>query len=628
MARTQSTSHQHLSVIRPRAIAIFATIAAANLLLAGRLFYLQTIRHSYYVEQADSVRVNKNDLLPKRGQILDRNGDVLAINVPAKQIFADPWEIEDRAAAVSVLAPMLGMEPDLLEQRLDPGTNKKRHYVLLMRHASLELGGQIKALKLRGVGVGPDTRRSYPNGALAAQMIGFTDRDSKGVEGLEHSQESMLVGAKGSITGEVDPHGRFMPGTIIQKDPENGADLVLTIDKALQHAADMELSAAVKAHHAKSGVAIILDPRNGEILALSNAPTFDPNQPKPPGRLTQEQGLAAAALWRNGAVSDLYEPGSTMKTITASAVLQNKGLDVMHDHVYCNATWQYGGHTIHCAPDPPYYGHHGSEDLRGVLKESCNIGMAQFGLKIGPDNLYKYLQSFGFFEYAHSGLPGEQKSWLKSPDEFNKYTGSVGWSKIQFANISFGQGISVTPLQMATAYGAIANNGVMMRPHIIKATRKGDVETLIAPELIRQVVDPKTAEATRSMLGTVVQEGTGKPAQIAGFSVGGKTGSAQVSGPHGYENGHYVASFIGMVPLSKPRLVILCAVFEPQGVHWGAAVAAPVVHNLAKTAVLQMHLTPDAPELVDWADHHKKKVAPSHVSIDSIGVSSIATPED
>ncbi|BDI28490.1 stage V sporulation protein D [Capsulimonas corticalis] len=590
------------------------------------MFYLQTIRHSYFVAQADAVRVNKNILPASRGQLVDRNGDVLAINVPAKEIYADPRDVQDRAAVAASLAPLLGMDQTLLEQKLDPGPNKRRRYVSLMRHASLELGNQVKDLRLRGIGVGPDTRRSYPNGSLAAQMLGFTDRDSNGVEGLEHSQDKLLSGRDGLLVGEVDPVGRFLPGTIRrQTEPVNGADLVLTIDKSLQHAADTELAAAVKAHNAKSGVVIILDPRNGEILALSNAPTFDPNSPKPPGPLTQAQGLAASALWRNGAVSDLYEPGSTMKTITSAAVVQTKGLGVMNDYVTCNAVWQYGGHTIHCAQDPPYYGHHGTENLRGVLKESCNIGMAQFGLKIGPDNLYKYLQAFGFMDYAHSGLPGEQKSWLKSPDEFNKYTGSVGWSKIQFANITFGQGVAVTPLQMATAYGAIANHGVMMRPHIIKATRKGEEETQVQPEAIRQVVDPQTAETVCSMLGTVVQEGTGKPAQIAGFSVGGKTGSAQVAGPHGYRDPRYVASFIGMVPLSKPRLVILCAVFEPQGVHWGAAVAAPVVHNLAKMAVLEMHLTPDAPDLVDWADHKKKKLPPTHVSIDTIGIAAPAT---
>ena len=231
--------------------------------------------------------------------------------------------------------------------------------------------------------------------------------------------------------------------------------------------------------------------------------------------------------------------------------------------------------------------------------------MAQFGLHLGAPRLYKYEQKFGFLDYPGSGLPGEQKSFLKAPNVHNHFTGGMGWSQIQLANISFGQGISLTPLQLATAYCAIANGGTLMHPHIIRAIRKDGVETPVPPEPVRRVVSPEVAAAVRSILGTVVADGTGKPAQIADFSVGGKTGSAQMAGPHGYEAGHFVASFCGLYPLSHPRLVILCAIFEPQGIHWGAAVAAPVVHNIARAAMLQLQIVPDAPGRVDWDDHLK-----------------------
>lgn len=591
-------------------------------MLVGRLGYLQIWRHDYYQSQGDAYRRDQSILPAGRGRILDRNGDPLAVNVPANQIYADPSSIKDASsipATASALAPLIGHSADWITRELT--RNPRSHFVSLVRHAPIDVGNRIAALDLPGIYVGVDTRRSYPNGSLASQVLGFTNGDMIGVEGIEHSQDALLEGHDGLMVGEVDQKGRFLPGTIRRSiEPVNGHDITLTIDKNLQSAADTELAAAVKAHHAQHGVVVIMDPSTGEILALSNVPTYDPNQPRPPRGATVADVKAAIAAWRDGAVSDLYEPGSTLKTITASAVLQDEGLDAQYKHVFCNGELRIGKHTIHCAKDPPYYGVHGDEDLRGILKESCNVGMAQFGIGLGADNLYDFEQKFGFLDAPGSGLPGEAKSHLLNPADFNRWTGSRGWSEIQLANVSFGQGISVTPLQLTTAYCAIANGGTLMQPHIVRSITRGDITQVVAPTPIRRVLDPEVAATVRSMLGTVVQEGTGKPAQIAGFSVGGKTGSAQVAGPHGYEEGHYVSSFIGMVPLSNPRVVILCAVFEPQGVHWGAAVAAPVVHNLAKQAAIEMHLVPDAPEAVDWDDRHRsrKHMHPAVVTVSNL----------
>lgn len=587
----------------------FAGFALVYCMLVGRLGYLQVVRHSYFQAQGDAYRRDKSILPARRGMILDREGNPLAVDVPADQIYADPSSIKDQASIgqiASALAPLIGRDEPWIEHALT--RNPKSHFVSLMRHARTELGAQIAALQLPGIYIGQDTRRSYPNDGLAAQVLGFTNGDMVGVEGVEHSQDALLEGHDGLMVGEVDQQGRFLPGTIRRSvEPVNGHDITLTIDKNLQSAADSELAAAVKAHHAARGVVVVMDPSNGEILALSNVPSYNPNQPRPAREATPDQLKAAMASWRDGAVSDLYEPGSTLKTITASAVLQEEGLQAEFKHVYCSGTLQIGKRVIHCAKDPPYYGVHGDEDLRGVLKESCNVGMAQFGMGLGADKLYEYEQKFGFLDYPASGLPGEAKSSLLPPTSFNRFTGSVGWSKIQLADISFGQGISVTPLQLTSAYCAIANGGMLLRPHIVRAVSQGDKTQVVATQPIRRVLDPRVAAEMRSILGTVVTDGTGKPAQIAGFSVGGKTGSAQVAGPRGYEEGHYVASFIGMVPLSQPRLVILCAVFEPQGVHWGASVAAPVVHNLEKRATLEMHLLPDDPQAVDWDDHGKSQ---------------------
>lgn len=608
MARPQ-TAAQQLSIIKPRARLGLGVIAGLYLLLAGRLVYLQAARHTYFVKEADAYRVSHHIIPAMRGQILDRNGSVLAMDdTNAWAIYADPQEVQDIASTAQTLAPLLGVDVARLQALLTPRllpNHQPSHYASLKRHVPDALGRRIQALNLEGIGVTPDTRRIYPDGSLGAQLLGFTDSDGNGIEGLEHSQEALLKGQDGLVVAEVDRKGRFIPGTERPgRVPQNGRDLVLTIDKDLQSVADTEVAKAVQEHHARNGVVVVLDPRTGEILALSNAPGYNPNTPRPVGKLDADAAKALEAQRRDHAVSDLYEPGSTLKTITASAILQEQGLGMMDKYVYCSPTLAVGNHLIHEAADA-LTRNLGDQNLRGVLRVSSNVGMAQFGLGLGARRLYEYEQKFGFLDKPDSGLPGEAKSWLQSPQAFNRFTGSVGWSKIQLANISFGQGISVTPLQLATAYAAVANGGTLMWPHIIHAVRDGGKETPVAPKAIRRVVSPEVAAAVRSMLGTVVQSGTGAPAQIAGYTVGGKTGSAQVAGAHGYEEGHFVASFVGMYPLSHPRLVILAAVFEPQGIHWGATDAAPVVHNIAKAAMLEMHIPPDDPEAVDWDDHLK-----------------------
>ena len=611
MARQKPPGQQHLSIIKPRATLLFVFVAVLYFLLAGRLVYLQAARHTYFQRQADAYRVSKSLLPAQRGLILDRDGLVLAANVPAAAVYADPQEVADPAAAAALLSPVLHDDPAHLQSLLSP-RSAHVHYVLLKRHLAVPgtltppvtvLTAAIKKTGLTGIYVVSDTCRSYPDNSLAATVLGFTNRDGVGAEGLEHSQEAALTGHDGRIVAEIDNDGRFLPGTTRRLvEADNGSDVITTLDQRIQQVADVELAKAVTAHHADHGVVVVMDPETGEILALSEAPSYNPNLPRPAGKLSKAAALQYAARWRDGAVSDLYEPGSTLKTITASAILQEQGLGELNVHVYCSPTLQIGKHFIHEAADA-LTNNLGSQDLRGILRVSSNVGMAQFGLHLGAPRLYEYEQKFGFLDYPGSGLPGEQKSFLQAPDAPNRFTGGIGWSQIQLANISFGQGISLTPLQLAAAYCAVANGGVLMRPHIIRAIRKDGIETPVAPEQVRRVISPEVAAAMRSILGTVVADGTGKPAQIADYSVGGKTGSAQVAGAHGYEEGHFVASFVGMYPLSHPRLVIMCAVFEPQGIHWGATVAAPVVHNIARAAMLQMQIVPDAPGRVDWDDH-------------------------
>ena len=464
---------------------MFVVVAVLYLMLAGRLVYLQAARHVYFQKQADAYRVSKSLLPARRGLILDRSGAALANNVPAAAVYADPQEVTDPAAAAARLAPILNEDPVRLQALLTPRTTRI-HYVSLKRHLTVPasdappvdvLTAAIKQAGLVGIYVVGDTSRFYPDGPLAAQVLGFTNRDGVGVEGLEHSQENLLRGVDGKVVAEIDRDGRFLPGTTRRRvEARNGADVVTTIDERLQHVADVELTKAVADHHADHGVAIVMDPQTGEILALSQAPSYNPNVPRPVGKLPKDLALKYAGLWRDGAVSDLYEPGSTLKTITASAVLQEEGLDMMNVHVYCSPTLQVGKRVIHEAADA-LTKNLGEQNLRGVLRVSSNVGMAQFGMNLGQKKLYEYEQKFGFLDLPGSGLPGETRSPLLSPDAPNRFTGGIGWSQIQLANISFGQGVSLTPLQLAAAYCAVANDGILMRPHIVRAIRRDGVET-------------------------------------------------------------------------------------------------------------------------------------------------------
>jgi stage V sporulation protein D (sporulation-specific penicillin-binding protein) len=311
----------------------------------------------------------------------------------------------------------------------------------------------------------------------------------------------------------------------------------------------------------------VIDPSNGDILALASNPTFNPNRPID----------SSPDTWSNPAISTLYEPGSTMKTLTLSAVMDARGIESQYETVTCTGSLRVGNRTIHCAKDPPTYGHHGTETMREVMENSCNIGAYEYARTIGADTLFDYERRFGILDKPNSGLPSERYCHLAGPDKKK-------WPQIELANIAFGQGLSLTPLQVASVYATIANNGVVVHPHILLGQGYTG-----APQV---AVKPEVAQTMLSFLESVVQKGTGQTAQLNGYRIGGKTGSAQV-----FEDGHYgnnfVGSFVGIAPLSHPRLVILCAIFKPQGMHWGAVVAAPVVRNIAAQSLRYLRVPED-----------------------------------
>jgi cell division protein FtsI/penicillin-binding protein 2 len=595
---------------------VFFLLMLGYLGLAARLAYLQIDRHDYYLQKAWSIRHHSFPLLAQRGAIVDRNGQPLAIDIQVGDVIADPTEIADPDATAAVLAPHIpasdasALSARILSARaeLTPAGKKIRYVVLakavpfaavraIQQEAQAERSAHVKDLSkpdtLTGISIETRSVRSYPNGDLAAQVLGFLGQGPAGrmvgEYGVEKSCNTLLAGSDGMYDAETDAQGRILPGTITdQVAARDGQNVTLTIDMGLQRYAQDALAKSVQEHHAQSGTVIVLDPQNGEILADASCPTFDPNN------------LAKTnyAQWDDRAVSDLYEPGSTMKTLTLSAVLDSEGLDEMNHTIYCDGEMQVGNHIIHCAKDPPTYGHHGTEDMRQVLENSCNIGAAQFALGLGADKLYDYEQAFGLTDKPDYGLPGAEYSRLQSPSD-------KPWSKIQLANIAFGQGISITPMQLASVYATIAHGGQRVYPHIIKGAVTG-------PRV--QVVKPEVAQAMLSMLQSVVTDGTGEPAQVADYTVGGKTGSAQVA-EHGHYGNEYVGSFCGIAPLTNPKLVILCVITKPQGVHWGAVVAAPVVHDIAKYGLWYLKTEPDARGTQDYDDKARKLGKAAFVTI-------------
>ncbi|MCL6519231.1 MAG: penicillin-binding protein 2 [Armatimonadetes bacterium] len=544
--------------------------------LALRLIWIQVIRAPYFAKKAEYYRLKRFVLHARRGTIYDRNGVKLAVNVQAYDIGAHPKKIakRDRPKIAAQLAKILGCSEKFVLSKL----SNDKAFVYIKRGVNARAGLAIKEAKLPQVEVTPLIKRVYPAGGLAANVIGFTNIDGKGIEGLEKAYDKFLRGKDGYIIAEVDARGRIIPGTIRQRvEPVDGMDIILTIDSTLQHNLEMELRKAYNDRRAAGASAVMIDPKTGEIMALANMPTFDP----------QEIAASSAAARRNRAITDLYEPGSTLKTVTCSAALNEKVID-LDDTFYCRGSMGIGNHVIHCSLHGKFKGGHGQLNVAKVLQHSCNVGAASIGLKLGPKKLYQYEKAFGLFDKPGTGMVGEMSGWAGKWQD---------WPDIKVANIAFGQGIAVTPLQLAQVYAAIANHGIMMRPHIVKEIRRPDGKPfrVFHPKIVRRVVTEETADLIAEMLHGVVSGGTGKSARVEGYRVAGKTGTAQKPSTvgRGYAAGKYVASFVGFLPVTNPRAVILIAVDEPKDTQFGAVAAAPVFREVARKAMWYMKVPPD-----------------------------------
>ena len=565
-------------VVRAK-LAVLATVIV-TLWLTYRLADVQIRQGATLSRLALSQHSETVDAFAKRGSIVDRDGAVLVRSLPSESVYAVPTSID--AAAIpdisAKLAPILGYKTDRIEAAL----REPEAFRWLKRKIPHEVAERVRALNIDGIGLKPEETgvRYAPSGRLASNVLGFVGTDENGLDGLEYGFDSYLRGTPGKIRVEADQFGRAIPfgDSITVERAVPGKTLVLSLDSYLQFEAERLVDSAVKQYHAKSGSAIVMDVHTGEILAMANAPDFD----------LAHYGLSTPDSWRNRAIVDAYEPGSTFKLVTAAAALESGKVN-LKTAFPARDQLDVGGHTIHNAEDGFMAGSSSTETLEQIVAYSHNVGAAEVGMKIGATTLYNQIKKFGFGDFTHVEFPGENPGIVPPVSE---------WSGSSLATISFGHGVSTTPIALARAYAAIANGGLLMRPRLVHALEdtNGKVIYTYAPEIERRVISERTASELRNILRAVVVYGTGNPsAKVPGYSTAGKTGTAQVVENGRYEPGEYVGSFIGYVPAEAPRYVILAKIERPRGEYYGGVVAAPIFAALARAAMLHADIMPAAP---------------------------------
>lgn len=531
-----------------------------------RAFELQIERAPALREMAEEQYLRSVRLAPKRGTVYDRHGAELAVSVDVDSVWASPSELRrengDPNAVATQLAALLGVDRERIATRL----SSDRHFVWIKRHVTPELAQRVRDAGLPGVHLDREARRFYPNRELASHVLGFANIDGQGIEGLELSLEEQLRGSRHAVPAVRDRRGRVVySDSLLDDSVGQGADVTLTIDRAIQRVAERELALAVQTFEAKAGSVVVMDPRTGEILAIADYPTFDPNAP----------GDYPASHRRNRAVTDRFEPGSTVKPFTVAAALSS-GTIRPEQSIDCEGgAMQVDEYVIHDTTP------HEQLTPAQILAYSSNIGTAKIGGTLGREGLYRAFRAFGFGETTGLPLPGEVSGSLR---HFRR------WYEMDAATISFGQGVSVTSVQLASAMGALANGGVLVKPTLVRriTSARGEVLEEHRPEARRRVVSERTARLVSDMLTAVTGPGgTATEAAIDGYLVAGKTGTAQkadyVGG--GYARDRWVASFVGYVPADRPRLVISVVIDEPVIAHYGGVVAGPVFRRVGEQAL-------------------------------------------
>ena len=556
--------------VRRRVAWLFVLSLAALIALGLRLFYLQVVRHGHYTRLALEQRLRPLPLDPRRGTIYDRSGHKLAISVSADAVYAIPSEVRDPAATARRLAEVLGGDAAAIEARL----RQRLAVVWIERRLSAEQGAAVRALRLPGVGVVERPQRVYPSGSLAAHVLGIAGIDNQGLEGIELFYDEYLRGVPGRVEQERDAAGREIPGGLSRYVPaQDGYDLVLTIDQVIQYRAERELERVVQETQADFGLFIGVEPSTGEILAMAVYPAFDPNRyaEYPPERR------------RNRAVTDQFEPGSTFKIVTAAAALET-GVVRPQDRFFDPGFVLIGGGRVSCWRP----GGHGSQSFVEAVENSCNPIFAVIGAqRLGPEVFYRFIRAFGFGQPLGIDFPGEAAGYVPAP-------GTIPHGELlQWANIGFGQGVAVTPLQLVMAAAAIANGGVLMKPRLVREVREpgGGAVQRSEPVALRRVLSPATAAEFSRILRSVVVNGSGRRAEVPGWRVAGKTGTAQIPRPTGGYGDDTMASFVGFAPVDEPRMVGLVMIYRLQvQPRWGGTWAAPTFARIVGDALAYLRV--------------------------------------
>lgn len=557
--------------MRKRLTWVFLIASVLFLVLMSRLAWVQFVHGHELQKKALEVRTRDIPVEAKRGTIMDRNGNELVTSISVDSIYATPGQVKNPQETAEKLAPLLGMDVDKLYTSL----SKKSAFEWIKRKVDNEISQKVRELNLPGIGFVEESKRYYMHPSLAPHVLGFTGTDNQGLIGIEKSYDAQLRGQPGRIVTEYDAAGRKVPEAIHQYiPPKPGYDLVLTIDETIQYFVERELDKVVAQYNPKLAMVIVMDPETGGILAMGNRPTFNPNQWTEEPREVWDKN---PAIWYN------YEPGSTFKIVTAASALE-EGTVHVGDSFYDPGFIKVADRNIRCWKA----GGHGTQTFAEVVQNSCNPGFIEVGLDLGKDNFYKYIKAFGFGSPLGINLPGEASGITISQKKA---------TNLNIATMSIGQSIAVTPIQLISAAATVANDGMLMKPQLVKELRyNGKTVDKIEPEKVRQVVSKETSLQLRSLLESVVAEGTGSNAFVEGYRVGGKTGTAQVVGEKGgYVSGRYVASFAGMAPVDDPKMVMLVVIAEPQGgSYYGGVVAAPVFQAIARDTLRYMGL-PEIP---------------------------------
>jgi cell division protein FtsI (penicillin-binding protein 3) len=525
------------------------------LLCVGRLLFIQFFRSDYLTSIAKKQHNQLVELEPRRGTIYDCNLKAQAFNMSMDSLYAVPNVIKNKEILINQLQPILGVGRSYLQDRLD----RKKSFIWLARKLTPEKSEAIKQLNAKGLGFLKETKRIYPNSYLASHIIGFSGMDNVGLEGVERGFNKYLKGVPGWAIFLRDARLKKLDIWEKMVIPQDGMDLVLTIDEVVQYIAERELDKAFKEFHAKGASIVVMDPHTGRILAMANRPTYDLN----------DHSNVSKDIMRNRAICDLFEPGSVFKMVTASAALEEK--KVTEDDVFfCeNGAYRVAGRVLHDHTS------HGNLTFRQVIEESSNIGTVKVAMMLGPDTLYRYIKAFGFGSKLGFDLSGEISGMIIPVRQ---------WSKSSIINIPIGQGVGVTALQLASAYSVIANGGQLMKPYVIDSVRdnQGRIIKQNKPVMIHKVISVDTAMRIKKILTGVIEEGTGKLGRVLGFSAAGKTGTAQKLEPNGtYSHNKFVASFIGFAPAEDPLITVVVTVDEPHPSYFGGVVAAPVFQKVA-----------------------------------------------